>query len=103
LREARKIGPCMHAVVYEALSDTHPLAIRRVRGLLHLSARHGARIAEEAAQEACRTPFLQSYRKMMALCERIASGCSTEKSITQEHELIRSLSDYEALVSERTR
>ncbi len=102
LREARKIGPSMHAVVYKTLSDTHPLAIRRVRGLLHLAKKYGNRIAEEAANEAFRSPLLQSYQKMAALCERITSGCSIETTITQEHELIRSLSDYETLVYERT-
>ena len=35
-REARKIGPCMHTLVNKLLSDTHPLSIRRVRGLFFL-------------------------------------------------------------------
>lgn len=101
LREARKIGPCMHTLVNRLLSDSHPLSIRRVRGLFFLSKRFGPAVIEDAALQACNMHF-SNYHLISSICEKIAAGNENERAITQHHELIRPLEEYESLVMERT-
>jgi transposase len=101
-QQARKCGPNMHNLVYTTLLSDDPLAIRRVRGQLSLIKKYGPVIVEDAAAQASRIPS-QSYHILKNICEHIknAPDCKPQ-TITQNHELIRSLNEYETIVNERT-
>lgn len=101
LQKARAIGSYTHKNVYSLLCDPHPLSIRRVRGILSLESRFGAATVEEAAEMASRTS-ITGFRVIRSLCERINSGQAEQSPITQNHELIRPLDEYESIVMERT-
>lgn len=101
LQKARHIGPYTHKNVYSLLCDPHPLSIRRVRGILSLESRFGTATLEEAAEMASRTSII-GFRAIRSLCERINAGQTEQSPITQSHELIRPLEEYESIVMERT-
>lgn len=103
LQRARSIGPYTHKCVYALLCDNHPLSIRRVRGVLSLEKRFGAATVEEAAAAANRSS-MAGFRVLRSICERIDSGEEPREDLTmtQHHELIRPLAEYEATVLERT-
>jgi len=102
-RKARDVGPQFYALVYATLCTDDPLAIRRCRGLLSLARRFPSGTVEEAAGRARRraTP---RYHHVKELCERIAAGegQQPDRPLTQQHDLIRPLSDYATLIEERT-
>lgn len=101
-RKAREVGPALHHLVYQSLCTDDPLAIRRVRGLLSLARYFPKAVVEEAAQQA-RIYQRLGYHSVKALCEKICeSGLpQTQPSLTQQHELIRPLTEYETFISER--
>lgn len=90
-------------MVYATLCTDNPLAIRQVRGLLDLAKRHPVPVVEQAA-ERVRWSTHNVYHRMKAECERLLSGKppASAAALTQEHDLIRSLSDYEDHITERT-
>ena len=101
LRQARKAGPNLHAAVYSVLSTGGPLAIRRVRGLLSLEKVFGAAILEDAAEQARRVANY-SYHFVKMLCKKHSECIKPELILTQQHDLIRSLKEYETIFAERT-
>jgi transposase len=101
-RQAHEAGPSMYHIVYTALCSNDPLAIRRVRGLLSLAKSFGKEVAEQAAAQA-RSIGTGSYRTVKSLCETIVEHGMPPPTaaLTQEHELIRPLKDYETNINER--
>jgi transposase len=101
-RKAQDLGPGLHKLVYEVLCTDDPLAIRRVRGILSVAKKYKRDVIEDAARNALGGTNVRLSR-FKSLCEKYAetpdAGTST---LTQSHELIRSLEEYETLVTERT-
>jgi transposase len=101
-RQAKQVGPNLHELVSRTLEDDHPLTIRRVRGLLSLRRTFSSTILEEAAGRALRK-HLCYYQDFRRLCEEVSLYKAPEPAqLTQQHELIRPLSEYESLLTERT-
>ena len=102
-RKAHETGPNMYQIVYNALCINSPLSIRRARGLLSLTRTYGARLAEEAAS---RTLALGScnYQAAKDFCERLKNAApeeyAAERHFTQNHELIRPLTEYDAVINQ---
>jgi transposase len=103
LSEARKIGPSMHTLVYEALSEMKVdlLSIRRVRGYLSLPKMYGSATVEEAAHKVLKL-HVRNFHILKNACEAIDLDGIRTGSATQRHELIRPLEEYETIVSERS-
>lgn len=102
-RKARDISPALHNVVYEVLCTDDPLSIRRVRGILNLSKKYTKEVVECAARDAKISSPIRLH-KFRALCEKYAANANCEEGnpeLTQSHELIRPLDEYETLISER--
>jgi transposase len=101
-RKARDIGPNMHQLIYQALSTNDPLAIRRVRGLLSLGLAYGASLAEQAAGQAVSLHSC-NYHTIKAICENLKnepeSATSVTGQLTQHHELIRPLDEYDKIIN----
>jgi hypothetical protein len=101
-RKAREIGPDMHKLVYQSLCKDDPLAIRRVRGFLSLGRTYGAALAEHAATSVL-AMRRGGYHTVRALCEQLKNAPDKEQSsaaaLTQHHELIRPLSEYDAIIN----
>jgi transposase len=105
-RKAREIGPNMHTLVYRSLGSDDPLTIRRVRGLLSLCRSYGAPVAEQAAAQAVSLRSC-NYHIVKALCEKLKDGPAEYPTVagrlTQTHELIRPLDEYDKIIdSERS-
>ena len=100
--KARAIGPNMHQVVYQALGTDDPLAIRRVRGLLSLARTYGTPLVEEAAARALALRTC-NYHTTKALCEQLKNEHpdyhASAGRLTQNHELIRPLSEYDEIIN----
>jgi transposase len=100
--KAREIGPNMHRVVYQALCTDDPLAIRRVRGLLSLGRTYGTPLVEEAAARALGLRTC-NYHTTKALCEQLKNEHpdyhASAGRLTQNHELIRPLSEYDEIIN----
>ncbi len=101
-RKARQIGSSCYALVYRMLVTDHPLAIRRVRGILSLAKKYSTEQVEQSCSQAL---FQQTYRypTIKAMCETMAmKGEQKNQSLTQIHEAIRPLDEYQTLIEERT-
>lgn len=103
LSKARAAGAALHTLVYRILSEDSPLSIRRVRGMMSLLRTFGPDVADRAATEALERHTMR-FKSVQALCERISSDITSmssqgRKLLTQEHDLIRPLSEYEHLFS----
>jgi hypothetical protein len=101
LQQARKTGPNFHALIYAVLQSDNPMTIRRVRGLLSLEKTFGSAILEDAAVRA-RNTGRYDYHSVRHLCEQLLQGVKLDLPLAQEHELIRSLDEYETAFTERT-
>jgi len=103
-RRAKQVGPALHHIVYTVLCSNDPLAIRRVRGFLALPKTFGNAVVEQAAENA-RSTGLISYQTIKAICEMIVKrGPQPDAhALTQQHDLIRPLDEYETMVNERSR
>jgi hypothetical protein len=103
-RQARTVGLNCYAVVDHILKEDHPLSIRRVRGVLSLMRNNKTVVLDAACAEALRAQRL-TYPFIKYLCETLArKGCTppAEQPLTQVHEVIRPLEEYETLITERT-
>jgi transposase len=101
-RKARQIGQCCYTLVYRILSTDEPLAIRRVRGILSLQKNFTLGVIEHACSMAIYR-HAYNYRTVNALCQTIKEkGGTPEQSLTQEHDAIRPLNEYQTLIEERT-
>jgi transposase len=102
--KARQISPALYKLVYDILCTDDPLAIRRVRGLLSVSKKFTNEVVDTAARKALSFSPVRLI-KFRALCEKYAENPddgSNTPQLTQRHELIRSLNEYESLITERT-
>jgi transposase len=101
-RKARQIGQSCYALVYRILMSDHPMAIRRVRGILSLAGKFSGKQIELACSQAL---FQQNYTFPMirALCETMAlKGEQAAPPLTQVHDAIRPLTEYQTIIEERT-
>jgi transposase len=101
-RKAGETGQNLHRLVYQALSTDDPLAIRRVRGLLSLGRSYGAPVVEAAAAKALALGSC-NYNTTKAFCEQLKNDPeewpSTSGKLTQAHELIRPLTEYDEIIN----
>jgi len=101
-RKAHQIGPSCHALIYRILATDDPMAIRRVRGILSLPKKFSAQQIEHA----CSIALYQqkySYPMIKALCETVAKkGEQPQIPLTQIHDAIRPLTEYQTIIEERT-
>jgi hypothetical protein len=74
-----------------------------VRGILSLPRRFGNAVVENAATEAIARRML-NFHTVKSLCERFSTIAAVPSipALTQQHDLIRPLSDYETIINERT-
>ena len=100
--EARAIGPHCYALVRQILSrEEDPMAIRRVRGINGLVNRYPSPVVDFACQSAMERhrPF---YPAVKEACDNILATGAAQPSVprlTQQHALIRSPHEYQALLS----
>jgi len=103
-RQAQGISPALRKLVYDILCTDDPLAIRRVRGILSVSKKFTNEVVDTAARNALSFSPVRLI-KFRALCEKYAENSEDNTGtlqLTQNHELIRSLNEYESLITERT-
>jgi transposase len=103
-RLARDISPALHKLVYDVLCTDDPLAIRRVRGILSVAKKYSKVVVDNAASNALEHSPVR-LMKFRALCDKYAvdpDSSINKPQLTQDHELIRPLGEYETLISERT-
>jgi transposase len=101
LQRARAIGPDLHRLIQALLSRQDVSAIRRVRGVMSLRKNFSAAHLEEAAGIALLRRNL-SYHFVKSLCESLHQNKGAfQEVLTQEHDLIRSLSHYQLHLDER--
>lgn len=101
-RVARGIGPSCHALVEKLLGQNHPLAIRRVRGVLSFTKRFSTSRLEAVCAEAL-VRGVYDYHHLNMLCQTLPqTAAAPVPNITQEHELIRPLAEYQTLIDERS-
>lgn len=100
-RDAKNIGLDCHALVYKLLSGYDPLSVRRCRGILSLKKKYDTVILNTACRQAL-YERVYSYGRVKSLCEYLSSTKQTTRKITQEHELIRSVNEYQHIILERS-
>jgi hypothetical protein len=101
-RAARSIGPSCLGLVELLLRQNHPLTIRRVRGVLSLNKRFSTARLEAACAEAL-VQHVYHYHHLAMLCQTLPQAALLPvPNITQEHELIRPLAEYQTLIEERS-
>lgn len=100
LSRARAIGPDTHRLVEKLLSKGEVHAIKKVRGVMSLRKDFPSEVLEEAAGIAL-TRYNLSYHFVKSLCESILKEGNTQETLTMDHELIRSLAEYQNHVNER--
>lgn len=102
-QQARNISPALYRLVDEILCTDDPLAIRRVRGILSVAKKFTNEVVDDASRNALDFSPIRII-KFRALCEKYAQApadTTKEHQLTQSHELIRSLNEYESLISQR--
>jgi transposase len=102
LREAKRIGPNLSRFVEKILSRQDVGAIKKVRGAMSLRKAFSAVHLEEAAGLAL-ARHNTSYHYVKSLCESLRDfEGNTQDTLTEEHEFIRALAEYQDHVNERT-
>jgi transposase len=100
-RDAKIVGPDCHTLVYKILSGYDPLSVRRCRGIISLKKKYSSDILNNACRQALYEQGY-SYGRVKSLCEYFSSPGKAVKKITQEHELIRSINEYQNIIHERS-
>jgi len=102
--KAMQIGTNCHKLVYHILSvQNDPMALRRCRGIVHsLSAKYPSKTVDEACKLALERRRY-NYGFVNSVCES-KKIIPTEPipPLTQEHELIRSIHEYQTILEERS-
>ena len=100
-QRAKAFGPNLHRLVEKLLSKPDPTVIRRVRGMMSLKKDFAAHL-EEAAGIALSRHNL-SYHFVKDLCESLRENPreTADDTLIEEHDLIRSLAEYQAHINER--
>lgn len=101
LQRAKSIGPNLGRLIGNLLQRQDVGAIKKVRGVMSLRKSFSAPQLEEAAGIALSRHII-SYHFVKSLCEALcgAEG-NTQDTMTEEHELIRSLDEYQDHVNQR--
>lgn len=100
LQRAKSVGPNLSRLVDKLLSRQDVGAIKKVRGIMSLRKDFAAYLEEAAGIALAR--HNQSYHFVKSLCETLRSGeGDTQDTLTEEHDLIRSLREYQTHVNER--
>ncbi len=100
LQRARTVGPNLHRLIDKLLSRQEVTVIRKVRGIMSLRKDFAAHLEEAAGVALARHNM--SYRFVKALCESLRDEPSdAHDTLTEEHDLIRSLAEYQSHVNER--
>ena len=99
--KAKIVGPQCHQLVMTILvQNADPLAIRKSRGILGLAQKYPTTI-EQACQQAIACQGHQ-YQLVKKWCENGVPAPVQPKPLTQEHELIRSVKEYQTIIQERS-
>lgn len=102
--KARNIGPNTYHVVDYILSQFDPLAIRKVRGILSLAKTYGKSEMETASYQAYNSR-IYSYGFVKNICEKLQKNKTVHvgmNQLTQQHESIRPLSEYQNIIDQRS-
>lgn len=98
---AKHTGPNCHKIVYTLLSDTdNPLTIRRARGVVYLDKKFSPATLELACYEAIKAHIF-TFQFIKGMCQKISEGTDRKPAITQNHDLIRSLNEYQTIVTNK--
>lgn len=101
LQRAKTIGPNLHRLLDKLLSRQDVGAIKRVRGIMSLRKDFATHLEEAAGIALARHNL--SYHFVKTLCEALRTGeGNTQDTLTEEHDLIRPLREYQTHVNERT-
>lgn len=99
--KAKIVGPQCHQLVTTILAqNVDPLAIRKGRGILSLAQKYPTTI-EHACQQAIACQGHQ-YQLIKKWCENGVPDPVRPKPLVQEHELIRSVKEYQTIIQERS-
>ena len=102
LDRARAIGPNLHRLIDKLLMKQEVSGIKRVRGMMRLRQEFSVVVLEDAAGIAL-SRYNHSYHFVKSLCETLReTGHELLAPLVQEHELIRSLSEYQTHLNQRT-
>ena len=100
LQRARVIGPNLHRLVDRILSKQDMGSLKRVRGIMGLRKEFQKHLEDAAGIALARYNHSYSYTK--SLCEALKAGENPGlDNWTEEHDLIRNLSEYQTHVEER--
>jgi hypothetical protein len=100
LARARAVGPDARRWAERALEERGVLAYRVLQGMLSLTRRHAPAVVNQACAIALQHHAFR-YRTLVALCKRRPPA---QRSLfTDQHELIRPLSEFQQLFDERTK
>jgi transposase len=101
LQRAKTVGPDLHRLIDKLLSREDVGAIKKVRGLMSLRKSFPAALLEDAAGIAL-TRHNISYHFVKSLCESLRQNeGNTQETLTEEHELIRPLAEYQTHFNQR--
>lgn len=101
VQRAKAFGPNLHRFVDKLLAQGNPTVIRKVRGVMGLRKDFATHL-EEAAGIALSRHNL-SYHFVKSLCESLRNNPreSADDALTEEHDLIRSLAEYQSHFNQR--
>jgi transposase len=97
LEQAAKIGPKTRELCDDIFKENGRMGQRRMRGILSLARRHSAAVIEEACALAV-SRRVRSSKAVREIVERLEKKGGTKQTpllLTQSHELIRPLKDYD--------
>ncbi len=101
LQRAKVVGPNLHRLIDKLISLDDVAAIKKVRGLMSLRKSFPAALLEDAAGIAL-TRHNISYHFVKSLCESLRQNeGSTPETLTEEHEMIRPLAEYQTHFNQR--
>ena len=101
LQRAKSVGPNLHRLIDKMLSQEGASTIKRVRGVMSLRKSFPSLHLEDAAGIALARHNL-SYHFVKSLCESLRNNeGNTQDTLTEEHELIRSMDEYQTHVNQR--
>jgi len=100
LVRAKAVGAEARLWAERALQERGVLAYRVLQGMLSLTRRHSAAVVNQACATALHHQAFR-YRTLVALCKRREP--QQRSLFTEEHELIRPLSEFQQLFDERTK
>jgi transposase len=101
LLRAAAIGKSTQELAQQILTHDPYRSIRQIQGILSFSRKYQSQEIEAVAT-VCIEKGLHSYRAMKNILQHKVTAAETIPSLTQNHECIRSFSEYNSLWNERT-